>query len=368
MTEYGEDVPGYRTIRVGASQAPVADLADLAAWQAREPYPEVLSAGHPVFGVAREREQGGWELHAGFGCMTPQGSRENMSMTFRRLAQRAERDGDRAAQRECLAAAEHLDWEKSDEMTVLGTRYRVVRAERFVRTGPDGPEPPRATDPDPVSPGRAARSYDPAAGFLIDPTVPTGMSEAILKAELLALVRAAGTVPGPVRRDSRLAAHSHPGGVLLPAAFMVAERIGGQWAPESHTDSTTPQGARDSLALALRVMDPVRRGLTPAERAEYARAAGRLDRERGSDLAVAGRLLRVVRTERLVRIGPDGPEGPRPSDFDPELPVLEQDRQLREQGDEPDEDAPIELDEATQELARLFHAEERRRRERPGRS
>jgi len=33
-----------------------------------------------------------------------------------------------AARAECLRAAERLDWEAVDEMTVLGARYRVVRA------------------------------------------------------------------------------------------------------------------------------------------------------------------------------------------------------------------------------------------------
>ncbi|MFC9330745.1 DUF5954 family protein [Kitasatospora sp. NPDC057015] len=367
MTEYGDGVPGYRTIRVGVPQAPVADLADLAAWQARDPYPDLLSAGHPVFGLAREREEGGWELHPYFGAPMPQGARESMAMEFRRLAAEAGRAGDRAGRAECLRAAERLDGEKIDETTVLGARYRVVRAERFIRSGPDGPEPPRSTDPDPAPAGRADRAHDPAAGFVIDPTVPTGVSEAILKAELLALVRAAGTAPPPVLRDSRLAARTHPGGVLLPAAFMVAECVGGRWAPESSLDATTPQGARDGLALALRVLDPVRRGLSAAERGQYARAADRLDRERGCDLRVADRLLRVVRTERLVRIGPDGPEGPRSSDFDPDLPVLELDRRLRARGGDPDAESPEPPDEATRELARLFRREERRRREQPGR-
>lgn len=64
-----------------------------------------------------------------------------------------------------MAAAVRLDWEKIDEMTVLGTRYRVVRAERFIRTGPDGPEPPRPSDPDPAGLGEAARRRIPATGW-----------------------------------------------------------------------------------------------------------------------------------------------------------------------------------------------------------
>ena len=61
MTSPGDQVPGYRTIRVTAHHAPVAELADAEAWQACDEYPQ-LSFGGPGFGVAREREEGGWEL------------------------------------------------------------------------------------------------------------------------------------------------------------------------------------------------------------------------------------------------------------------------------------------------------------------
>ncbi|GAB2701911.1 hypothetical protein GCM10010442_20040 [Kitasatospora kifunensis] len=351
-----------------APDAPVAALADVEAWQAREAYPLMVSAGGPVFGVAQEREEGGWKLHRFFCNDTPQGAREGMSMTFRRLAQEAEQAGREADHEECMRAAVKLDWEKVDEMTVLGTRYRVVRAERFIRTGPDGPEPPRPSDPDPAELGRGNEAPDPSAGFVIDPVTPTGMSEGILKAELLALVRAEGTVPADVRDDSLVAAREHPGGVLLPATFMTAERIGGHWAPFSGADATSPQGAREVLAVHLRVMAPIMRRLDPEERASYAGAADLFEEERGADLEVCGRHWRIVRVERLVRIGPDGPEPPRPSDHDPELPILEHDRILREQGSIPDEDAPIELDDTAKELMVAFQQEEEHRRRRRKRS
>ncbi|WP_329586119.1 DUF5954 family protein [Kitasatospora sp. NBC_01250] len=365
MADLGEDVPGYRTIRMTALEAPVAVLADVEAWQARDAYPDLVSGGGPVFGVARELEAGGWRLHRFFCNDTPQGARESMSVTFRKLAQAAEREGRTADHEECMAAAVRLDWEKIDEMTVLGTRYRVVRAERFIRTGPDGPEPPRPSDPDPAGLGEGSEAPDPGDGLVIDPVTPTGMSEGILKAELLALVRAEGTVPAEVRDDSRVAARTHPGGVLLPATFMSAERTAGRWAPFSGADSTSPQGAREVLAVHLRVMAPIMHRLGPKERAAYTRAADRFEEERASDLKLAGRHWRIVRVERLVRFGPDGPEMSRPSDHDPELPVLEHDRILREAGELPDEDdAPIELDETQEEMLRAFRHEQERRRQR----
>jgi hypothetical protein len=59
MNDPRDEVPGYQLIWLTAPQAPVAVLADAEAWQARGSYPDLCFAG-PVFGVAREREQGGW--------------------------------------------------------------------------------------------------------------------------------------------------------------------------------------------------------------------------------------------------------------------------------------------------------------------
>jgi len=351
-------VPGYRTIRVAA-------LADAGAWRARDDYPQ-LRLGGPVFGVAREREHGGWELYPYFGVLAPQDARDSMGSHFRRLAQAAGQSGDRAGYEQCLRAAERMDREVIDEMTVAGIRYRVVRAGQFIRMGPAGPEPPRPTDPDLGEPGQAEEVRDPAAGFVIDPGTATGMSEAIVKLELLGAVYAEGTVPAQVRDDLLRAARTHPGGVLLPAAFTTAELVSGHWKPAQAGTSATPQGARDRLALYLRVMAPWELGLDPRERAVYAAAASRIEEERGSDLSVAGRRFRVVRVERLVRIGPDGPEGPRPSDPDPQPPVMVQTQQLREQGiltgEDQDKDTPAVLDEDARRLVQLFREEEERRK------
>ncbi|MGW2599613.1 DUF5954 family protein [Streptomyces klenkii] len=339
MSDHSERVPGYRQIRMAAPDAPVAALADEEAWLARDAYPGILGAGGPVFGVAREREEGGWEMLTGFADPAPQDSRDTMAALFRRAARDAEAAGDAvgdaapgAAREELLAAAGRLDWEALDEMTVGGVRHRVVRAEQFIRTGPDGPEPPRPSDPDPAPAGRSHEVPDPVQGMVIDTLTATGMSEGILKAELLSLVRGPDGTPADVRADSLRAASTHPGGVLLPTSYMIAERSGdGGWEPVTG-GCRTPQSARDSLALDLRVMAPVLRRLDEAEREEYARAADRLDEERGPEAEVAGRRFRVVRIERLVRVGPDGPEGPRPSDHDPQPPVKVHDQQLREQG------------------------------------
>lgn len=208
---------------------------------------------------------------------------------------------------------------------------------------------------------------DPAAGFVIDPVAATGMSDGILKLELLESARKDGTVPDPVRDDSVRATRTHPGGVLLPPAFTPAELADGRWQPLGVSTSPTPQGARDNLALYLRVSAPWELRLDPGQRARYAAAADQLDQSRTNDLVAADRQFRIVRIERLVRVGPDGPEGPRPSDPDPQLPVMAQTQ--GEQGPlaNADEDTPIELGDDARRFLQLFHEEEERRKARPGR-
>lgn len=306
MPDQSDSVPVYRTIRTTAPPAPEAARADADAWLARESYPEILGARRPVFGVARERDEGGWELPGHVSAGAPQECRDGLASTFRRLADEAREAGDQAAHEEYTAAAVRLDRERLDELTVRGSRYRVVRAEQFIRLGPTGPEPPRPSDPDPAPVGESHRFPDPVAGFVVDPYTATGLSEGILKRELLCLAWEEGSVPERVRSDARRAVHSHPGGVLLPASFVMAELLQGRWSPSAGA-SSSPQGARDVLTLDLRVVAPIVRKLSDEDRARYARAADRLDRERGVELRVAERHFRLVRVERLLRIGPDGP-------------------------------------------------------------
>ncbi|MFS8201201.1 DUF5954 family protein [Streptomyces sp. CWNU-52B] len=52
-------------------------------------------------------------------------------------------------------AAEHLESTPNvNEMTVRSDTYRICRVERMLRTGPDGPEPPRHSDPETTEPMR----------------------------------------------------------------------------------------------------------------------------------------------------------------------------------------------------------------------
>ncbi|WP_405822528.1 DUF5954 family protein [Streptomyces sp. NBC_00838] len=362
MNAYGEGLPAYRTIRMTVQEGPIAAFADEEAWRARERYPTIVGMGLPVFVAATESERGGWEILGSAGD-TPQSVRDSLGSHFRRLAKEAAEAGRAGDRKKYRAAYEKLDRVAVDELRVLGTRYRVVRVEQFIRLGPDGPEPPRPSDPDPGEVGEAHRLPSRIKGFVIDPYIGTGMAEGLLKFDLMQFVLKAGTAPPEVRGDSLRAVETHPGGVLLPAEFAIAECGGdGQWKPHSGA-APSPQAARDRLAVDFRVMTPIQQRLSEAEREEYARAADRLDEKRGAGIAVAGRRYRVARVEQLVRIGPDGPEGPRPSDFDPDPPIEAHTKQLREQGllDDEDEDVSLELNEEVREIKRLMEKEEARR-------
>ncbi|TQF01232.1 PE-PGRS family protein [Kitasatospora acidiphila] len=358
MTDDSPNIPGQRNTRATTPDEPIAALKDIEAWQARDRYPELRGFSGPVFGIATELAEGGWQLCRHLGHPDPQSSRDSMALMFRQRAAAAEAAGEASAQREFLAAAKRLDWEVVDELAVLGRRYRVVRAELFIRSGADGPEPPRPTDPDPHPVGHAFGDDDGLDGLPLDPGAPTELCEGVLKLQLLRLVRPARSLaPGAVR-DAEAARRDHPDGVLLPTAFSIAEQSTFGWRPEPAVLCRTPQAARDFLSMDLRVMSPVMRGLDAAERAVYAEAADLLDDTRCDEVEVAGRLLRVIRVERLLRMGPDGPEGPRPSDRSQEPPLKVHDHQLRERGlvdaDGYPTELPLPISPAAKELARLF--------------
>ncbi|WP_329272268.1 DUF5954 family protein [Streptomyces sp. NBC_01451] len=363
MSDYRDDVPAYLTIRVTAQEGPIAAFAEQEAGEAARRYPDLMGVGIPEFFHARECETGGWELY-GYGSDTPQGSRDSLGSVFRLRAGEAEEAGDEAARRKWMAAAVRMDREVVNDVRVRGERFRIVRASRFVRMGPNGPEPPRPSDPDPAEVGEAYRVGPRTKGFVVDPVTGTGLSDGILKLDLIQFVGIAPGAPQAVRDEARRALHTHPGGVLLPAVYMISERVDGSWrAHNPGSADSTPQGARDSLAYWLRVMAPFTLRLSEEKAAEYALIADRVDEKRSNVATVDGIRYRVTRVERLIRVGPDGPEGPRPSDFDPEPPVDVQTRRLKEQGLwREEDDEPVQLSERSLELKRRWDAEEERRR------
>ncbi|AEW93045.1 MULTISPECIES: DUF5954 family protein [Streptomycetaceae] len=305
MTFSRGDVPEHLTIRITQASDPVSAVTEDDAWRALDAYPEVVVVG-PVFGLAElPAHRDGcrhWRVIAA-GEPSARSARRRLHAHLLRLAEDAAAPADRAAY---AAAAEPLAGGAADEVAAGAHRFRVIRADAYARTGPDGPEPPRPTDPDGAPAGQGHRAPDRTAGFVIDPAAATGPSGGLLRLELLPLVHPPGRVHEDVRADADRALATHPGGVLLPTGFSVAEETGGRWRTLS-CPGAGPQSARDHLARYVRALPGGSGG-------EYEAAARRLGAERCDEVRVCGRRFRVVRVEQLVRVGPDGPEPPRPSD------------------------------------------------------
>jgi hypothetical protein len=115
----------------------------------------------PRFAVA-ENADGRWRVMIG-PERSPREAREVLALRLTNplsiLPQPWEQD--RAA---CEKAVRLLKQEQRNQLTVAGHRLRIIRIETAVRIGPDGPEPPRASDydPDPPMTGETAelRTWD----------------------------------------------------------------------------------------------------------------------------------------------------------------------------------------------------------------
>jgi hypothetical protein len=127
----------------------------------------------------------------------------------------------------------------------------------------------------------------------------------------------AGTVPDAIRAEARHAIGTHAGVILLPPTFTVVEINGDSW--EAFTGGEGPVQARHDLACYFTQILPRLREFqgdpaTPAELAEWAQAAERIEAASGPEFTAMGRRFRIVRVSRMMRLGRDGPEGPRPCD------------------------------------------------------
>ncbi|MFJ5610699.1 DUF5954 family protein [Streptomyces sp. NPDC093221] len=259
----------------------------------------------------------GWRLLTPMTDGFPQASRDALNS---RLWFRAKEDtDDPALRRELLSAVDRLESEPLDELTVAGTRYRVVRGDEFFYTHDGKVEPPRPTDPDPAVLDWDDRAADPEldGDVVIDHAAATGVMASAERLALRDLHYRSLRYPADVRADSRSALRTHPGVVLLPAAFRVVERTDVGWEPAINI-LATPHAARRALADALTTMWPRMYELDADEEADYARAAEEFRAAgRANELEVGGRHFSVARVARLIRVGADGPEPPRPSDVDP---------------------------------------------------
>ncbi|QKW35181.1 hypothetical protein HUT06_14995 [Actinomadura sp. NAK00032] len=276
---------------------PVAAVRLADACRALSAYPELVAVG--TLFTAAEHVPGGWQVVCPCDPL-PQGVRELLAGRLEDLAALA----GGAREDELLAAARAVQGEAADEVAAAGRRFRIVRIEQLVRTGPDGPEPPRPTDPDPrPAAGRAAsvRPYE-----LLPEDDPVSEPAAELLCRLLDAAAAAGHEPS--------GAFLTP--VALAPAFTVAERSERRWRPVGRLHGA-PQQARDALITYFRHVVPAVESPADADVTRFAEAAELLEAEsRRNGIAVAGRRFRIVRIERITLMGPDGPEPPRPTDFD----------------------------------------------------
>lgn len=277
---------------------PVAAVMLADACRAASAYPEPVAVG--ALFTAAERVPRGWQIVCPCDPL-PQGARELLSVHLEDLAAL----GDRAEARGLLDAARALQRAPSDEVVAGARRFRIVRIEQLARTGPDGPEPPRPTDLDPLPAGRrvpSRRPYD----LLADDGPASGAASAELLCQVLDAAAAGGSEPS--------GAFLTP--VALAPAFTVAERGEKRWRPVGRLYDA-PQQARDSLVTYFRHVVPAVESPAATDLARFAEAAELMEAEtRRNGIAVAGRRFRIVRIERITLMGPDGPEPPRTTDFD----------------------------------------------------
>lgn len=319
------NTPPHLTIRVTHRDDPVSEVIEQDTIESARRYPNLIIRG-PVFGFAVQTpaDDDRWRLLSDVADDFPQHSRDSLNSHLWFRARDETRPGD-PLREQLLAAVARLESEPVNELTVGDTRYRVVRGDEFARVGPEGIEGPRPTDPDEPARDLAARARSSrcrTTGFVIDHARATGVMEAIQRLELLPLRYRAARIPRRVRDDSLRALFTHPGVVLLPAAFTFAERRRSSWEPMAGLHPT-PQDARATLYHYLAEFLPkLEQDVSAADARVYADAAASYRAGPPRDeLRVLGRRFRIIRVERMVRIGPDGPEPPRPSDTDPYGPT-----------------------------------------------
>ncbi|MFJ4576585.1 DUF5954 family protein [Streptomyces sp. NPDC088846] len=320
MSDHYQALPDHLVINVQHRDDPVSLVTEADAFASSRTYGKIVVRG-PLFGIAEQRrgERPRWRLLTGMDTGYPQDARDELNS---HLWFKAKDDTDDPRERRILLdAVARLETEPLNELTVGDTRYRVVRADEFARTGGGRLEPPRSTDVDSEGWDVQDRTPSTTKGFVVDHAAAVGLTEGLDRVGLLPLSYTSERFPPDVLADSQRALRTHPGVVLLPVVYRVMERKEKSWSMAS-SQHPTPQAARRSLAHYLKEVMPLLGEVDEEEAAVYARAAEAFTRRlRPNELNVRGRCFEIVRIERMMRIGPAGPEGPRRSDTDIEEPM-----------------------------------------------
>ncbi|WP_243707503.1 DUF5954 family protein [Micromonospora sp. KC606] len=133
------------------AQVPADVFADSVAAVTSHPVGVVLPARY----AAAESVGGSWRPYSR-AVATPQLARDEIAFGLRHIEPRLLRLTDEQAAL-YHQAADELDGNPVDDLTVLGRRFRVTRIETLLRMSVDGPEGPRPSDPDPDQPPAADR-------------------------------------------------------------------------------------------------------------------------------------------------------------------------------------------------------------------
>ncbi|MEU7589998.1 DUF5954 family protein [Micromonospora sp. NPDC049230] len=133
------------------AQAPADAYADSVAAVTSHPVGVIL----PTRYAAAESVGGSWRPYSR-AVATPQLARDEIAFGLRHIEPRLLRltDDQTTAYQQ---AADALDINPVDNVTVLGRQFRVTRIETLLRMGSGGPEMPRPSDPDPDQPPGADR-------------------------------------------------------------------------------------------------------------------------------------------------------------------------------------------------------------------
>ncbi|MFJ7627063.1 DUF5954 family protein [Streptomyces sp. NPDC097595] len=335
MNEHGVR-PAARPVLVRIPVEPVEAAIEADAFDAASR--NRLAVRGPLFGVATWSEGDGqrWKVIDPITNGCPQQARDDLqSKLWFRAKDEAETEAERRA---LLGAVARLETGKPSEVSVLGTRYRVVRAEEYAGLDADGGvELPRPTDPEPAVPewDRITDTAEVDDGLVLDPDAPVTPLQAAEMLTMRTFAYKGSRYPGGVLRDSARAVDSHPDVLLLPTTFMIVKRTGNERWGVGGGPHATPQDARRALDYSLVWFKPRQAGVIPvtagadvdarslvaegthpdlADMKVLADAADRLRAGRLNEVEAHGTVYRIARSRRLLRWGSDGPESQRPSD------------------------------------------------------